>query len=227
MKTTQTLSAVVIAKTFTALAVAAAGFAHAPVALASPDDGAKCIAGFAPEFNGTALKCVKKVTDQIDESRKNCNLDGPFGTFRAMALGQRDICINSQLGVDIGSGDDLGDFANGGGGLVLRLKPGAKVPASLSKRTGVPGLNGALQFSLNENADFIFYDRSKSAKAESDRLLALAVAKAKLSARVASNGATTDADGRITSLSSDPHVGGTSRDRVEVKIDVFTFPVAQ
>lgn len=206
-----TIVSSIVATSFVALG----GAALPTVAVASPNDGVRCPAGYESRFAGGALSCVKRVIDDVSNtSGRECTQDAPFSNFQRMALGQRDICVSQDI--VIGSSDNLADFENGK--VVIRIPVGRALPPRLQGRP-VRTVGNFQLVQINPNADFIFYDQSKTLANK------VAVAKAKATI-VERRTLQVDADGveiGNATVRSTPDATG-SLDRVEATIEVFAFP---
>lgn len=182
---------------------------------ASPDDGVSCPANYSASFDGVKLKCVKRVQAQIDNTtRTQCPEDTAFSVFQRMS-GNKDICRNAA--VDIPSDSDLSHFENGQ--LVITIPKGRVVPNPLLGRPFTINPAGARIVRLNPNADFIFFESSKTAQKAAAKATAIEEAKAKT--QLASAGNTAEA--KLTSIASVVDGLGGSLDKVNVNVDVFAF----
>ena len=197
-------------------ALIAGGLIAAHAASASPDDGVRCASGFDPKFANGALVCVKHVVRNIDNAtRQDCPADSPFSKFERMALHQRDICHNPAI--NIPSDSNLSNFENGQ--LVITIPRTVQLTGILVGRTPAKiNPDGSRVFRLNENADFIFFDRSKTAN-NAAKLLAKTV---EVATERGLNVAADQVEAKVASIKSDIDALG-SLDRVNVNVDVFAF----
>jgi hypothetical protein len=128
-------------------------------AAASPDVGVSCPVGFTGQLSGGSFRCTKQVTiDLTNESGRECLVDAPFDNFQKMTNNQRDICVHRDS--NIPSNANLAEFENGQ--VLIAIPVTAQLPRNLAGRQPVKVVNGLRFFRINENADFIFYDRSKT-----------------------------------------------------------------
>lgn len=197
------------------LATSLVAVGGAPTAAsASPNDGVRCPAGYESRFAGGALSCVKRVIDDVSNTAGGeCTRDTPFSNFQRMALGQRDICVSSDI--VIGSADNLADFENGR--VVIKVPVGRPLPPRLQGRP-VRIVGNFQLVQINPNADFIFYDQSKTL----EQKVAVAKAKATIVERRALNAQSDEIELGNTTVRSTPDATG-SLDRVEATIEVFAL----
>jgi len=207
-----TITSSILATTFIALG----GAAVPSIAAASPNDGVKCPAGYEGRFANGALTCTKRIVDDISNlAGKECTLDAPaFGNFQRMGLGQRDICVSPD--VTIGSDSNLANFENGR--VVLRFPVGRALPPRLAGRP-VKTVGGFQLVEINPNADFIFYDQSKTLQKE----VTVAGAKAIIRERNATQLAGSELELGGSTVRTTPDVNGGTLDKIEATITVFAF----
>ncbi|MDB5927013.1 MAG: hypothetical protein JWN13_5949 [Betaproteobacteria bacterium] len=188
------------------------------VAAGNPDNGVHCPAGFDAQFAGGALKCVKSVAFDLSnkEPSLQCTLDAPFENFQRMARSQRDICLHHDS--SIGTTDSLADASNGQ--VLISIPVGALLPRNLVGRQPTKVVNGQRFFTINENADYIFYDQSKTVSAR-----AASKAKAIEIANERTLGVPGDeVNSRVVSITTtQTDANGTSLDTIEGKVNVTTF----
>jgi hypothetical protein len=209
-------------KTLKLTALASALFALGTVATpsssvaAGPADGVRCPAGFEAQFANGALKCVKPVTINLtNEGGRECLQDAPFDNFQKMSGGQRDICVHRDS--NIPGNANLAEFENGQ--VLIVIPVGAVLPRNLVGRQPLRVVNGQRFFRVNENADFLFYDRSKSVGhlATIKRVVAEKVAERTL------NVPSADVASKLISITTTQPDFSGSLDKVEGKVDVLTF----
>jgi len=194
--------------------IALGGAAVPQVAAASPNDGVRCPAGYEGRFANGALTCTKLVVDDISNTAgKECTLDQPFVNFQRMALGQRDICLSPD--VTIASNGSLADLENGR--VVVRIPVGRALPPRLAGRP-VKTIGGFQIVEINPNADFIFYDQSKTMQKD----VSIAGAKAIIRERTSTHLAGSELELGGTSVRTTPDANG-SLDKVEATVTVFAF----
>jgi hypothetical protein len=186
------------------------------VAAGNPDNGVHCPAGFDAQFAGGALKCVKPVTlDLTNTSGRECTQDAPFDNFQKMSQGQRDICVHRDS--NIPGNANLAEFENGQ--VLIVIPVNAVLPRNLLGRQPVKVVNGLRFFRVNENADFIFYDRSKT-------ISSLAAGKAK-AVEVATqrqlNVPSEEVNSRVASITTSQADFSGSLDKIEGKVNLTTF----
>jgi hypothetical protein len=186
------------------------------VAAGNPDNGVRCPAGFEGQFAGGALKCVKPVTlDLTNTSGRECTQDAPFDNFQKMSQGQRDICVHRDS--NIPGNANLAEFENGQ--VLIVIPVNAVLPRNLLGRQPVKVVNGLRFFRVNENADFIFYDRSKT-------ISSLAAGKAK-AVEVATqrqlNVPSEEVNSRVASITTSQADFSGSLDKIEGKVNLTTF----
>jgi hypothetical protein len=196
-------------------AVLTLGTAAVPTAaVASPNDGVKCPAGYQGSFANGALTCLKRVVDDISNTTgKECSLDAPFTNFQRMALGQKDICLSQD--VTIASNGNLADLENGR--VVIRIPAGRPIPARLAGRP-VKTIGSFQVVEINPNADFIFYDQSKTLQRE----VAVASAKALIKERTSLNVAQGELELGGATVRTTQDANG-SLDKIEATVSVFAF----
>jgi hypothetical protein len=203
------LPATVLAVTF-----AFGGAAVPSLAAASPNDGVKCPSGYDSKFAGGALTCTKHiVADVSNTSGQQCDRDAPFTNFQRMGLGQRDICLNQD--VNIPSNSSLEGLANGR--VVIKLPIGVKLGGRLGSRP-VQTIGNTQIVEINPNADFIFYDQSKTLQ----RDVAIANAKALSKERTVLSASQNEVELGGSTVKTTPDQNGTL-DKIEANISLFAF----
>lgn len=202
-----------------AAAVTTSAALLAPVSQAhaagNPDQGVRCPAGFEGQLSGNAFKCVKTVTVNLSGIPANqCQADAPFDNFQKQN-GFRDLCVHRDS--NIPSNVDPTAFDNGQ--VVIRIPVGAALPKNLAGRTPLRTINGERVFRLNENADFIFYDRSKTLNAKA----AITLAAQERANEIALGVQRDEVNARLLQVSTTQVDASGSLDKIEGRISVTTF----
>jgi hypothetical protein len=209
MKTTLKLTALASAL----FALGSIGTPSVSFAAGDPDSGVRCPAGYDAQFSGGALKCVKPVTlDLTNTAGLECTHDAPFDNFQKMSRGQRDICVHRDS--NIPGNANLADFENGQ--VVISIPVGAALPRNLAGRQPLRVVNGLRFFSINENADFLFYDKSKT-------VAAIAATKAKAVEIVNQRQLGDEVKSKVTLISTTQPDASGSLDKVEGKVSLSAF----
>jgi hypothetical protein len=168
------------------------------VAADNPDNGVHCPAGFGAQFANGVLKCVKPITiDLTNTAGIECRQDAPFDNFQRMSQGQRDICVHRDS--NIPGNANLAEFENGQ--VLIAIPVNAVLPRNLLGRQPVRVVNGQRFFRVNENADFIFYDRSNT-------ITYIAKAKAKI-AEILDQKQVGEVSSHVDSITSTPDFSGS------------------
>jgi hypothetical protein len=191
------------------------GAALPTIAAASPNDGVKCPTGYDSKFAGGALTCSKHVVADISNTAgKQCDRDAPFLNFQRMGLGQRDVCLNQD--VNIPTNASLSSLTNGKIQIIVPVGTNFTLPSRFGK---VPApINGRVIVEINPNADFIFYDQSKTLQRE----VALATAKALSKERTLLVASQNEVESGGTTVKTTPDQNGTL-DKIEATTTLFAF----